>query len=355
MKKDTDTAAPAPGPEAETLPVAQGTAAQLAHLQALADKAGEYMRRASSPATLDAYQSDWDHYRDWCFAQDLAPLPADPAVIGLYLTACITPPPGEVQGLAVSTIERRLSGLAWHFRKHGYELDRQDPRVGKVLAGIKHVHWQPPAQKEPVLAADVLAMVDELDRDTLRGLRDRAILLIGFAGGLRRSEIVGLDVGPRQTDEGQGWGEILPDGLLLHVYGKGRKLRQVEIGRGSSDQTCPVVAYEDWLRLGRIAHGPVFRRVSQDGKEVLPDRLRGQHVARLVKATALAAGVRADAAEGDREAMFAGHSLRAGFGSSGIDEKHTQQQFGHATVQMTRRYNRRRERFAVNMTKIAGL
>lgn len=354
MKDDTDTAAPPAEPQAETLPVAQGSAAQLAHLQALADQAGAYMRQANAAATLDAYQSDWDHYRDWCHANDLAPLPADPAVIGLYLTACISPAPGQAQGLAVSTLERRLSGLAWHFRKHGDELDRQDPRVRKVLAGIKHVHWQPQAQKEPVLATDILAMVDQLGRD-LRGLRDRAILLIGFAGGMRRSEIVGLDVGPKQTDDGKGWGELLAGGLLLHVYGKGRKLRQVEIGRGSSDQTCPVFAYETWLRLARLAHGPVFRRIAQDGVTVMPDRLRGHHVARLVKATALAAGVRADVPEGERAAMFAGHSLRAGFGSSGIDEKRTQEQFGHASVQMTRRYNRRRERFAVNMTKVAGL
>ena len=354
MKNDPEIAALSPEPQAETLPVAQGSADQLAHLQTLADKAREYMRQANSALTLDAYQSDWDHYRDWCISQDLAPLPADPAVIGLYLTACITPAPGQAQGLAVSTIERRLSGLAWHFRQHGYELDRQDPRVGKVLSGIRHVHWQPPAQKEPVLATDVMAMLDQLGRD-LRGLRDRAILLVGFAGGMRRSEIVGLDVGPKQTDDGKGWGDVSAEGLLLHVYGKGRKLRQVEIGRGSSDQTCPVFAYETWLRLGRIAHGPVFRRIAQDGVTVMPDRLGGHHVARLVKATALAAGVGADAAEGERAAMFAGHSLRAGFGSSGIDEKHTQEQFGHASVQMTRRYNRRRERFAVNMTKVAGL
>jgi hypothetical protein len=147
-------------------------------------------------------------------------------------------------------------------------------------------------------------MVATLDHG-LRGLRDRAILLIGFAGGLRRSEITGLDCGPEQTEEGAGWIEFLDQGLLIRVRGK-TGWREVEVGRGSSDSTCPVVALQTWLKLGRIAHGPVFRRITGGGKEAGRDRLTDKHVARLVKRTALAAGVRGDLPEAERRGKFSG-------------------------------------------------
>jgi integrase len=198
-------------------------------------------------------------------------------------------------------------------------------------------------------------MLDTLDRGTLRGLRDRAMLLLGFAGGLRRSEIVGLDVGADQTEDGRGWIEILDKGLLVTLRGK-TGWREVEIGRGSSDATCPVVALQTWLTLARIGHGPLFRRVTGNGKGVGADRLNDQQVARLVKRTALAAGIRGDLTESERHTRFAGHSLRAGLASSAeIEERYVQKQLGHASAEMTRRYQRRRDRFRVNLTQAAGL
>jgi hypothetical protein len=157
-------------------------------------------------------------------------------------------------------------------------------------------------------------MVATLDHG-LRGLRDRAILLIGFAGGLRRSEITGLDCGPDHTEDGAGWIEFLDQDILIRVRGK-TGWREVEIGRGSSEHTCPVVALETWLKLGRIAHGPLFRRITGGGKEAGADRLTDRHVARLVKRTALAAGVRGDLSEAERRQKFSGHSLRAGLATA---------------------------------------
>ena len=116
------------------------------------------------------------------------------------------------------------------------------------------------------------------------------------------------------------------------------------------------MALQTWLKLARISHGPLFRRVTGQGKQVGPDRLNDQQVARLVKRTALAAGVRGDLTEGEREQKFSGHSLRAGLASSAeIDERYVQKQLGHASAEMTRRYQRRRDRFRVNLTKAAGL
>src|SRR5680860_1070626 len=189
----------------------------------------------------------------------------------------------------------------------------------------------------------------------LRGLRDRAILLLGYAGGLRRSEIVSLDLHKDDTPDSGGWVEILDDGALLTLNTK-TGWREVEIGRGSSEQTCPVHALEQWLHFAKIDFGPVFTRISRDGKKALETRLSDKHVARLIKQTVLAAGLRADLPEKDRLALFSGHSLRAGLASSAeVDERYVQKHLGHASAEMTRRYQRRRDRFRVNLTKAAGL
>lgn len=340
-----------------TTAVSQGGGTDLpAHLETLADRARDYVEAASSANTRRAYTSDWKHFSAWCRRQGLATLPPDPQVVGLYITAQASGA-ASVGGKqsAVSTIERRLSSLSWNYAQRGTPLDRTDRHIATVLAGIRNSHARPPLQKEAVLRNDIIAMLETLDRGTLRGIRDRAILLIGFAGGLRRSEIVALDVERDQTEDGRGWVEVLDKGLLVTLRGK-TGWREVEIGRGSSDATCPVVALETWLKLARIGHGPLFRRVTGQGNNVGPDRLTDQQVARLVKRTALAAGVRGDLSEGDRALKFAGHSLRAGLASSAeIDERFVQKQLGHASAEMTRRYQRRRDRFRVNLTKAAGL
>jgi integrase len=281
-------------------------------------------------------------------------MPPDPQTVGLYITAQASGV-GNRKPNAVSTIERRLSALAWNYAQRGLALDRADRHIATVMAGIRNSHAAPPRQKEAILPEDLIAMLETLDRGTLRGLRDRAMLLLGFAGALRRSEIVGLDYGRDQTEDGQGWVEILDKGMLVTLRGK-TGWREVEIGRGSSDVTCPVVTLERWLKFARIGHGPLFRRVTGQGKKLGPDRLNAQEVARLVKRAALAAGVRGDLSEGERAQKFAGHSLRAGLASSAeVDERYVQKQLGHASAEMTRRYQRRRDRFRVNLTKAAGL
>jgi integrase len=172
---------------------------------------------------------------------------------------------------------------------------------------------------------------------------------------LRRSEVVGLDLKADQTEDGQGWIEILDKGLLVTLRGKSG-WREVEIGRGSADATCPVVAVVTWITFAKLAHGPLFRRVTGQGKLVGPDRLNDKEVARLVKRTALSAGIRGDLSEIERALKFAGHSLRAGLATSAeVDERYVQKQLGHASAEMTRRYQRRRDRFRVNLTKASGL
>ncbi|MGO4175845.1 site-specific integrase [Bosea sp. TAF32] len=347
-----------PAEESDALPspLAVVEAGVPAHLEQLAERARGYVKAASSDNTRRAYASDWTHFTGWCRRQALAPLPPNPQTVGLYITACASgAATANRKPNTVTTIERRLSALAWSYTQRGTPLDRKDRHIATVLAGIRNTHAAPPRQKEAVLPEHLIAMLETLDRGSLRGLRDRAMLLIGFAGGLRRSEIVGLDVGRDQTEDGRGWIEILNLGLVVTLRGK-TGWREVEIGRGSADATCPIVALQTWLKLARIAHGPVFRRVTGQGQSVGPERLNDREVARLVKRTALAARVRGDLPEGERQEKFAGHSLRAGLASSAeVDERHVQKQLGHASAEMTRRYQRRRDRFRVNLTKAAGL
>lgn len=341
-------------------PLAETNAGLPAHLQDLTDRARGYVAAASSANTRKAYASDWKHFAAWCRRQNLSPLPPDPEIVGLYITACAS---GSAVGTAtrngkpntVSTIERRLAAIGWNCAQRGTPLDRKDRAITTVMAGIRNKHAAPPRQKEAILPEELIAMLETLERGTLRGMRDRAMLLIGFAGGLRRSEITGLDLGRDQTEDGHGWIEIFDRGALLTLRGK-TGWREVEVGRGSSDATCPVAALDTWIRFARLARGPLFRRVTGKGKDVGPDRLNDQEVARLVKKTALAAGVRGDLSEAERGEKFAGHSLRAGLASSAeVDERHVQKQLGHASAEMTRRYQRRRDRFRVNLTKAAGL
>ena len=322
-------------------------------LDRLVESARDYAKSSTAENTNKAYAADWKHFTRWCRLKGADPLPPSPEMIGLYL-ADLAAPTGKAPALSVSTIDRRLSGLVWTYAQRGFTLDRKDRHIATVLTGIKRKHARPPVQKEAILPEDILAMVATLPFD-LRGLRDRAILLLGYAGGLRRSEIVSLDVGKDDTPESGGWIEIMDDGAVLTLNAK-TGWREVEIGRGSSDQTCPVHALEQWLHFARIDFGPVFVRTSRDGKHALEARLNDRHVARLIKRTVLGAGIRSDLPEKDRLALFSGHSLRAGLASSAeVDERYVQKHLGHASAEMTRRYQRRRDRFRVNLTKAAGL
>lgn len=322
-------------------------------LDRLVETARDYAKAATSANTLKAYAKDWNHFARWCRMRGAEPLPSSPQLIGLYI-ADLAAPGAKAPALSVTSIERRLSGLAWGYTQRGERFDRKDRHISSVLAGIRRKHARPPVQKEAILPEDLRDMLAILPHD-LRGLRDRAILLIGFAGGLRRSEIVSLDHGKDDTSDSGGWVEVLEDGILITLRGK-TGWREVEIAQGSSDATCPVHALTQWLHYARIDFGPIFVAVSRNGLKATAERLSDKHVARLIKTCIREAGLRPDLSEAERVRRFSGHSLRAGLASSAeVDERYIQKQLGHASAEMTRRYQRRRDRFRVNLTKAAGL
>ncbi len=193
-------------------------------LDRLVDTANGYARHATAQNTNIAYKHGWAHFARWCRGRGAEPLPPNPQLIGLYITDCAapdtkTPSQLALRPLSASTIERRLSGLAWHYQQRGFALDRQDRHIATVLAGLQCKHARPPIQKEAVMADDIVAMVNTLPFD-LHGLRDRAILLIGFAGGLQRSEFVGLDLHRDDTLDADGGADIQKQGLILRFRGK---------------------------------------------------------------------------------------------------------------------------------------
>ena len=221
-------------------------------LDRLVDTARGYADHAIAENSRRAYARDWTAFARWCRLKGADPLPPSPELVRLYI-ADLAAPTGRTRALSVASIERRLAGLSWGYAQRGMRLDRRDRHIASVLAGIRRRHARPPAQKEAIGPDDLRAMLATLDHD-LRGLRDRAMLLIGFAGALRRSELVGLDRAKDDTLDGNGWVEILDAGVLVTLRGK-TGWRAVEIARGSRDATCPVQALDRWLDFAKLRSG----------------------------------------------------------------------------------------------------
>lgn len=328
-------------------------------LRAQIEAAEDFARRSTPPNTVRAYESDWRLFAAWCGRMAVDVTSPDPQYVAAYLSGMASGMNETNRTYSVATIERHLSSICWRYRLWAKPLDRKDGRISSVLRGIRNTRLKAPARKEAILAEDLKKMVGLLALRDIKAVRNRAILLIGFAGGLRRSEIVGLDLGPSQSPPGdpghKGWVQVFDEGLLLTIRNKGEVLREVEVGRASMPLFCPVKAYQDWVSMAKLASGPVFRRIAAKG-QVTGDRLRDAAVADLVKQLAWKAGLGEHLTTGARRNAFAGHSLRAGFASSAeIDEAFVQKHLGHATAEMTRRYKRRRERFRTNLTQAAGL
>ncbi|WP_428929760.1 integrase [Marinibacterium sp. SX1] len=297
---------------------------------------------ALSAHTAKAYAADWAHFARWCRLTATPPLPPSPDHVAAYLAGLAAPSDGS-RPLALGTIERRLAGLAWNYGQRGMALDRAAPPIAEVMAGLRRRPAPAPTRKAAITADDIRAMLATLPFD-LRGIRDRAILLLGFAGHLRRSEIVSLDIhsaaapGPntaRFVDGPDG-----PDsGGVLVTLATRHGPRDIAIGRGSTDLTCPVHALDQWLHFARIDAGPIFRRSTRDGKRVLDARQSDKHVARLIKHSVLKSGIRADLPEAARLALFSGQSLRAAL--AGMDDRPA--------------VGAPADRFRDNLTRAAGL
>ena len=293
-------------------------------LEALAVQARDYARIAKAPSTLRAYAADWRHFVDWAAAHDLQALPARPDTIALYLTAL-------AQTHKPATITRRLTSITKAHRANGFASAAtvSELAVGETLKGIRRSLGTAQKQKTPLLTADLLQVLAHLPM-SLAGIRDRALLLVGYAGALRRSELAGLDL------EDVAWVE---EGAVLMLRrsktdqeGQGR---QVAIPRGAHAQTCPVRALGEWINQAEITKGALFRPVDRHGR-LRGGRLHPDAVGAIVKRALSRAGFHAG--------PYGGHSLRAGFATQAAKNGATafdiMRQTGHRSIATVSRYVR---------------
>ena len=212
--------------------------------------ASEFLSKAKATNTKKAYAADWDDFLHWCRRFQRIPLPALPETVAFYLSDCAS-------RLKTSTFQRRLATISEAHKTVGLESPTRHAQVRFVWAGIRRELGSVQAHRKPVLTPLLKAMLTALP-DSLVGIRDRGLLLLGFAGALRRSELVALDVADIAYTE---------DGLVVLIRksktdpsGIGRK---IGIPMGEHPETCPVKAMMTWLDASKIEEGPLFRRVDR--------------------------------------------------------------------------------------------
>ncbi|WP_346835989.1 site-specific integrase [Paenibacillus polymyxa] len=306
-------------------------------LKFLLEQKKEYISNSRAKNTVKSYKSDWKHFMQWCKHNQLSYLPTNDDAYSLYLSNLAT------RGFKVSTIRRRMSSIAQAHLVAGYP-SPTTAHIKVVWAGIKRVHGTTEIGKLPVVVDIVRQMLNELP-DKLQGVRDRAILLIGFAGAFRRSELVSLDIESIS---------VVKEGLIVQVNksktdqeGKGES---IGIPYGMFEQTCPVRAYINWIQAAGLKSGPVFRSINRHN-QVSHTRLSDKSVALIVKRYINAVGL--------DEKLYSGHSLRAGFATTaamlGKSERSIMDQTRHRSEAMVRKYIRMGSFFKENAAGNIGL
>lgn len=300
-------------------------------------QACDYLRAAKADTTYRAYQADWRDFGGWCREQGREALPALPETLVFYLTE-------RASTHKVASLTRRLSAISQAHQIAGHVSPAKEAVVRAVMAGIRRSKGTAPESKRPVLVPDLQRMLENLP-DTLLGTRDRALLLVGFAGGFRRSELVSLN-----------WADadFSREGLTLTLRrsktdqeAEGRKLG---IPSGRQAGQCPVRALESWRDRSGGDSGPIFRPVDRHGN-LQVGRLSDKAVARIVKRAIVAAGGNPD--------VYSGHSLRSGLATAaalgGASERSIMNQTGHRSLATVRRYIRDGSLFQENAVSKTGL
>lgn len=291
-------------------------------------KAEAYRERADAPATVAAYTRDVERYRSWCAENDFAAFPAIPETVGAYISA-------RGPDFAHNTLVRWIAGIAWQARRESAPLDTKHTAIRDALRGINRVRkeGQKGRRAAAITTEEIRPLVDSCGED-LAGRRDRALLLVGFAGALRRSELAGLDVDHVR------WSK---SGLVLSIgRAKGDQEGQgaeIAIVRGRHAETCPVRGLQTWLEAAKITEGPVFRKIARGG-HVQQDRLSGGGVWQIVTRRCRAIGMKAPNGE-----YLSPHSLRAGFVTTAyanqVPDEEIMDQTRHRSLTTMRGYVRR--------------
>ena len=292
------------------------------------------LKSSKAANTLRAYKSDFKDFGAFCAKHSFNSMPTEPKIVSLYLTHLS-------KNSKMSTLRRRLVSISMVHKIKGHYLDTKHPVIIENLMGIKRLKGTIQKGKKPILInhlKSIINVINEQKIEEIKKARDKSIVLIGFGGGFRRTELVSLD----HEDL-----EFVPEGLKITI----KRSKTDQFGEGmtkglpyfDNEIYCPVTNLKKWLELSKIKDGPIFRRFAK-GLSVTKNRLTDQTVVLLIKNYLSLAGI--------DNSNFSGHSLRAGFATvaaeSGADERSIMAMTGHKTSQMVRRYIREANIFKNN-------
>ena len=283
------------------------------------------LKSSKANNTVRAYKSDFKDFGAFCVKHSFKSLPTEPKIVALYLTYLSS------KDAKMSTLKRRLVSISMIHKLKGHYLDTKHPVIIENLMGIKRIKGSIQRGKKPILINHlkaIIKVINEDKTDEIRKLRDKSIILTGFGGGFRRTELISIDYEDL---------EFVTEGLKITL----RRSKTDQFGEGmikglpyfSNEDYCPVFNLKKWIDLSNIKEGPIFRRFAKGGS-LTSHRLTDQSVVLIIKRYLEMAGI-------DNK-NYSGHSLRSGFATvsaeSGADERSIMAMTGHKTTQMVRRY-----------------
>jgi len=311
-------------------------------IKALQEETLLNLQNSKAINTVRAYKSDFNDFGIFCAQNGFKSLPSEPKIVSLYLTDLST------KEAKMSTLKRRLVSIGVIHKLKGHYLDTKHPSIIENLMGIKRRKGSIQKAKKPILINNLKAIIDVIDqqnKEEIKKLRDRTIILIGFSGGFRRNEIVSLNCDDL---------DFVPEGLKINI----RRSKTDQFGEGltkalpyfDNSEYCPVVSMKKWIDISKISKGPIFRRFLK-GSKLSINRLTDQTIALLIKEYLTLAGI--------DNRNYSGHSLRSGFATSaaesGAEERSIMAMTGHKSTEMVRRYIKEANLFknnALNKIKI---
>ncbi len=301
----------------------------------------ENLKSSKANNTLRAYKSDFRDFGVFCAKHGFNSMPTEPKVVSLYLTYLST-------SSKVSTLRRRLVSIGVVHKIKGHYLDTKHPVIIENLMGIKRKKGSIQIGKKPILInhlKSIINVIDDQKIEKIKKLRNRTLILLGFGGGFRRTELISIDYEDL---------DFVEEGLKITL----RRSKTDQFGEGlvkgipyfTNEKYCPVISLKNWINLSKIKTGPIFRRFAK-GSILTSNRLTDQSVVLIIKDYLKLAGI--------ENKNFSGHSLRSGFATvaaeAGADERSIMAMTGHKTTQMVRRYIRESNIFknnALNKIKI---
>tara|TARA_B100001939_G_scaffold238843_1_gene206205 strand:+ start:60 stop:974 length:915 start_codon:yes stop_codon:yes gene_type:complete len=269
------------------------------------------LKRSKAQNTLRAYQADFKDFKLFCIKNGLVALPTEPKILSIYLTHLSS-------FCKFSTLKRRLASIKVIHKIKGHYLDTKHPIITENLLGIKRIHGVKQKSKKPLLINDLKIIINQIneEKNETKKLKNKSLILIGFAGGFRRSELVSIEYDDV---------DFVPEGVKIFI----KRSKTDQTGEGmtkaipyfENSSYCPVISLKQWIEIASIKSGKIFN-------------ISDKSVALIIKKYALLAGL--------DYTKYAGHSLRSGFATStaemGADERSIMAMTGHKTTQMVRRY-----------------